>query len=70
MFNSHSLGSILPEVIMADFSAAGDHCGCRAFSRAMIPATCGAAIDVPDLNTYASFSAAKMLAPGAAMSGC
>ena len=56
--------------MMADFSAAGDQFGCNAFSSATMPDTCGVAIDGPEPNTYASFMAAKMLAPGAAMSGC
>jgi hypothetical protein len=56
--------------MIADFSAAGDQVGCRAFSSAMMPATCGAAIDVPDVNSLEPLFAAKMLAPGAAMSGC
>lgn len=55
---------------MADFSAAGDQLGCRAFSSATTPATCGVAIDVPEANAYVPFTAAKMLNPGAAMSGC
>jgi hypothetical protein len=62
--------SWLPVVMMADFSAAGDQLGCSAFSSATMPDTCGVAIDVPEPNAYASFMAAKMLAPGAAMSGC
>lgn len=60
----------LPVVTMADFSAAGDQSGCRAFSSTMMPATCGVAIDVPEKSAYESFLAAKMLAPGAATSGC
>lgn len=56
--------------MMADFSAAGDQFGCNAFSSATMPDTCGAAVDVPVINSYASFTAAKMLDPGAAMSGC
>ena len=55
---------------MADFRAAGDQFGCRAFSSATTPDTCGVAIDVPEPITYASFMAPNMLAPGAAMSGC
>ena len=60
----------LPVVMMADFSAAGDQFGCRAFSSATMPATCGVAIDVPEPNAYSSSLAARMLTPGAAMSGC
>ena len=56
--------------MMADFSADGDQFGCNAFSSATMTDTCGVAIDGPEPNTYASFMAAKMLAPGAAMSGC
>ena len=55
---------------MADFRAAGDQFGCRAFSSATTPDTCGVAMDVPEPITYASFMAPNMLAPGAAMSGC
>jgi len=33
----------LPVVMMADFSAAGDQFGCRAFSSATMPETCGVA---------------------------
>jgi hypothetical protein len=44
--------SRLPEVMMADFIAAGDQCGCRALSSATTPDTCGAAIDVPDMIPY------------------
>lgn len=60
----------LPVVMMADFSAAGDQFGCRVFSSATMPATCGVAIDVPEPNAYSSSLAARMLTPGAAMSGC
>lgn len=56
--------------MIADFSAAGDQFGWIAFSSATMPATCGVAIDVPDLILYEFPCAAKMLAPGAAMSGC
>ena len=60
----------LPDVTIADFIAAGDQCGCNPLSSATTPDTCGAAIDVPDMKTYESSFAAKILAPGAAMSGC
>jgi hypothetical protein len=56
--------------MMADFIAAGDQSGCMALSSATMPDTCGAAIDVPDMISYELSFAAKMLAPGAAMSGC
>ena len=56
--------------MIADFSAAGDQFGCRAFKSAMMPATCGVAIDVPDIISEEFTVAARMLAPGAAMSGC
>jgi hypothetical protein len=40
---------LLPVVTMADFIAAGDQSGWRALSSAAMPATCGAAMDVPDI---------------------
>ncbi|CAA6666756.1 unnamed protein product [Spirodela intermedia] len=60
----------IPVVRMADFIAAGDQVGCKDLRSATIPDTCGAAIDVPSLKPYESPAAARMLTPGAVMSGC
>ena len=54
---------------MADFIAAGDQVGCKALSKATIPDTCGAAADVPSAVLYESLNAAKILTPGAVISG-
>jgi hypothetical protein len=43
---------MLPVVMMADFTAAGDQFGCRAFSSATTPATCGVAVDVPEREVF------------------
>ncbi|CAM5256546.1 hypothetical protein SFIMM107S_01148 [Streptomyces griseus] len=50
------------------------HSGWRCFTTAAAPATCGAAIDVPDMERYAceprpSAAAAEIATPGAAISG-
>ena len=54
---------------MADFIAAGDQVGCKALSKATIPAACGVAADVPSAKVYESLKAPKILTPGAAISG-
>ena len=56
-------------VTRADLISAGDHSGCTDLSKATIPATCGAAIDVPDMIAKELPNDAKMLTPGAAISG-
>lgn len=71
-------------MISADLIAAGLHFGCAALSRATTPDIWGQDMDVPDsilkskgrasLSIMAGEAAgdqeAKMLTPGAAMSGC
>lgn len=59
----------IPVVTMADFISAGDQSGCNDLSNATIPVIWGAAIDVPDLNPKLFPNDAKMLTPGAAISG-
>lgn len=70
--------------MMADLIAAGLQSGWTIFNRAVVPATCGHDIDVPDIMLYftrrssaisfvgeaASLQAAKMFRPGAVISGC
>lgn len=65
-----------PVVTKADLIAAGDQSGCRHLRRAVIPATTGVDIDVPEsspnplwLSGSRGLSAASMFTPGAAMSG-
>ena len=71
----------LPVVTSADFTAAGLQLGCIDLRRATTPEICGQDIEVPesilkftdpmaDDMAAAGVHAAKMLTPGAAMSGC
>jgi hypothetical protein len=71
----------LPVVTSADFTAAGLQLGCIDLRRATTPEMCGHDIEVPesilkftdpmaDDMAAAGVHAAKMLTPGAAMSGC
>jgi len=71
----------LPVVTSADFTAAGLQLGCIDLRRATTPEMCGQDIEVPesilkftdpmaDDMAAAGVHAAKMLTPGAAMSGC
>lgn len=73
----------LPEVIIADFITAGDQFGWKDLTYAAVPATCGQAIEVPDIivnfeycvSPFSPVSVcrgvydAKMSTPGAAISG-
>ena len=66
-----------PVVTMADLKAAGDQSGCKDLRSAITPEITGAAIDVPEritnppaLRVSLGDVAAKMLTPGAAISGC
>lgn len=61
---------VVPVVTNADLIMAGDQSGWSDFSNAATPDTWGHAIDVPDMILYEFFTAAKMLDPGAAISGC
>lgn len=56
----------------ADRIAAGDQSGRFCLRSATIPDTTGAAIDVPDINSYPApdGTAASIPEPGAAISGC
>lgn len=71
----------LPVVTSADFTAAGLQLGCSDLRRATTPEMCGQDMEVPesilkltdpmaDDTAAAGVHAAKMLTPGAAMSGC
>jgi hypothetical protein len=70
-------GSALPTSM--DLSWSGDQSGCWPARTAAAPATCGAAIDVPDIDTYPSSTgvptwpftaaAAAISTPGAVISG-
>ncbi len=59
---------------MADFTAIGDHVGCFPKKSAAAPATCGAAIEVPERKSKlrprgSGEKAARMATPGPEMSG-
>lgn len=49
----------VPVVIMADLMAEGDQSGWNDLMYAAVPATCGAAMEVPDMKLYLTLLLSK-----------